>query len=288
MSRAARFGVPQTGGAPCPHPLIALPDGELVAQDQDLGGLPRILAPDSRSHVITCVIRRKTSRRRMTGDHHSPAVGAATLLVTVTDGILGTHNGVMPAASCAVLGPTETSLLTCAATFRSLLILACQALNTATSRPVRPPPDPALSQWLLGFVVQQPEAGPDLGETRLADRLGPMHLLPARLVRHGPEVGEHTQQLVAVEPCQGYGGVIGLAESPRGLGGLYVALTRPTQRACVVYPVGLTSLVASLSWHDAERVARIQRSAFGRLSVGSWIRCARSGRGTGSAALDQG
>ena len=79
----------------------------------------------------------------MTGDHHSPAVGAATLLLTVTDGTPGTHNGVMSAASCTVLGSTETSLLTSVATFGSLLILACQALNTATSRPVRPPPDPA-------------------------------------------------------------------------------------------------------------------------------------------------
>jgi hypothetical protein len=37
------------------------------------------------------VIRRKTNRRHMTGDHHGRTTGRATLLVTATDEILGTH-----------------------------------------------------------------------------------------------------------------------------------------------------------------------------------------------------
>jgi hypothetical protein len=38
------------------------------------------------------VIRRKTNRRHMTGDHHGRTVGSATLLVRAMDGILGTHS----------------------------------------------------------------------------------------------------------------------------------------------------------------------------------------------------
>jgi hypothetical protein len=37
------------------------------------------------------VIRRKTNRRHMTGDHHGRTAGRATLLVRAADGILGTH-----------------------------------------------------------------------------------------------------------------------------------------------------------------------------------------------------
>jgi hypothetical protein len=47
---------------------------------------------DSRGHVITRVTKRKTNRKHMTGDHHGRAVGIATLLLTATDEILGTHN----------------------------------------------------------------------------------------------------------------------------------------------------------------------------------------------------
>jgi hypothetical protein len=71
--------------------LPPLQHGELVAQDQDLGDAPRLLAPDSRSHVAVRVIRRKTNRRHMTGDHHGQAAGMASLLVRAVDGILGTH-----------------------------------------------------------------------------------------------------------------------------------------------------------------------------------------------------
>jgi hypothetical protein len=37
------------------------------------------------------VVRRKTNRRHMTGDHHGRTARRATLLVTATDEILGTH-----------------------------------------------------------------------------------------------------------------------------------------------------------------------------------------------------
>jgi hypothetical protein len=43
---------------------------------------------DSRSHAATRVIRRKTNRRHMIGDHHSRAAGRATLLVRAVDGIV--------------------------------------------------------------------------------------------------------------------------------------------------------------------------------------------------------
>jgi hypothetical protein len=46
---------------------------------------------DSRSHEATRVIRRKTNRRHMIGDHHGRTAGRATLLVKAADAILGTH-----------------------------------------------------------------------------------------------------------------------------------------------------------------------------------------------------
>ena len=46
---------------------------------------------DSLSHEATRVIRRKTNRRHMIGDHHGRTAGSATLLVRSMDGILGTH-----------------------------------------------------------------------------------------------------------------------------------------------------------------------------------------------------
>jgi len=46
---------------------------------------------DSRSHAATRVIRRKTNRRHMIGDHHGRTAGGTTLLVRAVDGILGTH-----------------------------------------------------------------------------------------------------------------------------------------------------------------------------------------------------
>jgi hypothetical protein len=46
------------------------------------------------------VIRRKTNRRHMIGDHHGRTAGRATLLLRAMDEILGTHRG----ARAAVLG----------------------------------------------------------------------------------------------------------------------------------------------------------------------------------------
>jgi hypothetical protein len=66
-------------------------DRDLVAQDQDLGGLPRSSRRDSRSHAASRVIRRKTNRRHMTGEHHGQSAGRATVLVRAVDEILGTH-----------------------------------------------------------------------------------------------------------------------------------------------------------------------------------------------------
>jgi hypothetical protein len=72
--------------------LLPLQYGELVAQDQDLCDLPRLLTLDSRSQEATRVIRRKTNRRHMIGDHHGRTAGMATLLVRSVDVVLGTHN----------------------------------------------------------------------------------------------------------------------------------------------------------------------------------------------------
>ena len=46
---------------------------------------------DSRSHETARLVRRKTNRRHMTGDHHGRTAGGATLLVRAVDEILGTH-----------------------------------------------------------------------------------------------------------------------------------------------------------------------------------------------------
>ena len=53
---------------------------------------------DSRSHEATCVIRRRTNRRHMIGDHGQTA-GSATLLARAMDGVLGMHTGRRAAAS---------------------------------------------------------------------------------------------------------------------------------------------------------------------------------------------
>jgi hypothetical protein len=45
------------------------------------------------------VIRRKTNRRHMIGDHHGRMAGRATLLVTAADEILGTHTCTTSATS---------------------------------------------------------------------------------------------------------------------------------------------------------------------------------------------
>ena len=58
---------------------------------------------DSRSHATTRVIRRKTNRRHMTGDHHGQTAGMATLLVRSVDVVLGTHRIAFQAA-CTSIG----------------------------------------------------------------------------------------------------------------------------------------------------------------------------------------
>jgi len=68
-----------------------LQDGELVAQDQDLCALPSFLALGEPQPRRSRVVRRKTNRRHMTGDHYGRTGRTATLLVTVTDEILDTH-----------------------------------------------------------------------------------------------------------------------------------------------------------------------------------------------------
>jgi hypothetical protein len=50
------------------------------------------LRRDSRSHPVSCVIKRNTNRRHMTVDHYDRMPGRATLLVRAMDGILGTHS----------------------------------------------------------------------------------------------------------------------------------------------------------------------------------------------------
>ena len=56
--------------------LPPLQYGELVAQDQDLRAPPCPLRWDSRSHVVTRVMRRKANRRHMTCDHHGRGVAS--------------------------------------------------------------------------------------------------------------------------------------------------------------------------------------------------------------------
>jgi hypothetical protein len=45
---------------------------------------------------VTRVIRRKTNRRHMIGDHYGPTAGRATVLVRAVDEILGTHRSWAP------------------------------------------------------------------------------------------------------------------------------------------------------------------------------------------------
>ena len=67
---------------------------------------------DSCSHEVTCVIKRKTNRRHMIGDHHGRTAERATFLVRAVDAILGTREStrqvcleaglLLPAGSLAV------------------------------------------------------------------------------------------------------------------------------------------------------------------------------------------
>ena len=64
---------------------------------------------DSRSHAATRVIRRKTNRRHMIGDHHGRGAGRATLLVRAVDAILGTHRDRSNTTCSYVSGISQTS-----------------------------------------------------------------------------------------------------------------------------------------------------------------------------------
>ena len=68
----------EQGRHECPVQLLAgvdvpLQDGELVVQDQDLYGLPRLL-----THAVSDVVGRNMNRRHMTDDHHGRKAGKAS------------------------------------------------------------------------------------------------------------------------------------------------------------------------------------------------------------------
>jgi hypothetical protein len=67
---------------------------------------------DSRSHAAIRVIRRKTSPKNMTVDHHDRMPRRATLPVRAMDRILGTHRVLeqhtVPIAMAGVLGHHES------------------------------------------------------------------------------------------------------------------------------------------------------------------------------------
>ena len=95
-------------------------------------------AGDSRSHAASRVIRRNTNRRHMLGDHHGRSARRATLLVSATDGILGTHTLIADGSSdntgvsAIVHRPTAHAT---EATWRACLVspLAASALATVAS-----------------------------------------------------------------------------------------------------------------------------------------------------------
>jgi hypothetical protein len=68
---------------------------------------------DSRSHEGIRVIRRKMNRRHMTGDHHGRPASRATLPVTATDEILGTHTRMPIVTQLVTQAMGAALLLTC-------------------------------------------------------------------------------------------------------------------------------------------------------------------------------
>jgi len=60
---------------------------------------------DRHSHTAIRVIKRKTKRRHMIGDHHGRTGGRATLLVRAVDEILGTHRSRRCLAGRGLLQP---------------------------------------------------------------------------------------------------------------------------------------------------------------------------------------
>ena len=84
------------------------------------------------------MIRRKTNRRHMTGDHHGRAAGRATLLVTPTDEILGTHSTSrccparcpgQPGTSSPIVTTESVSLIT------GVTVATCQVSRPHTAVP---------------------------------------------------------------------------------------------------------------------------------------------------------
>jgi hypothetical protein len=73
--------------------LPPLQDGDLVARWIKISAVFHLSSrPDSRSQEAARVVRRKTNRRHMTGDHQGRTSEKATLQVRAVDEILGTHN----------------------------------------------------------------------------------------------------------------------------------------------------------------------------------------------------
>jgi len=68
-----------------------LQDGELVAQDQDLRSLLRLVTPGQLKPRGDSRDQEKHDRRHMMGDHHGRAAERASPLVRATDEIFGTH-----------------------------------------------------------------------------------------------------------------------------------------------------------------------------------------------------
>jgi hypothetical protein len=91
-ARRGSCGTPQSGFSRASRSTRAL----MFRRVAGLPALPRMdLAAQRRRTMSRCqdarMIRRKTNRRHMTGDHHGQTAGRATLQVTATDEILGTH-----------------------------------------------------------------------------------------------------------------------------------------------------------------------------------------------------
>jgi hypothetical protein len=72
--------------------LLALQDGELVAQIKISAIFHVSSRRDSRSQEAARVVRKSMNCRHMIDDHHGRTARRATLLVRGMDEILGTHN----------------------------------------------------------------------------------------------------------------------------------------------------------------------------------------------------
>src|SRR6478752_3228513 len=105
---APRFGYPgeqgREQGTVCPvQPRATWPpplqDGELMAKDQDLRGLPRILAPGQPQPRFDPCDQEEHEPQAHDRRSHGRTAGRATLLVRAVDDILGTHSGKLDVSS---------------------------------------------------------------------------------------------------------------------------------------------------------------------------------------------